>query len=65
MGRKIYFFFSFTKKRDGPKQGVAQDRVPSPILLRLFWMSKKTGKETLTEKLKCCGLFRLRGAVLI
>ena len=28
--RKIFIFFSFKKKRDGPRQGVAQGRLPSP-----------------------------------
>ena len=36
--RKIFIFFTFKKKRDGPRQGggprqgVAQGRVPFPIL---------------------------------
>ena len=29
--RKIFILFSLKKKRDGPRQGVAQGRVPSPI----------------------------------
>ena len=28
--RKIFIFFSFKKKRDGPRQGVVQGKVPSP-----------------------------------
>ena len=30
--QKIFIFFSFKKKRDGPRQEAAQIRVPSPIL---------------------------------
>ena len=29
--RETFILFSFKKKRDGPRQGVAQGRGPSPI----------------------------------
>ena len=41
--RKIFIFVSFKKKRDGPRQGVAQGRVPSStliVLTELFYQAE-------------------------
>ena len=36
MRRKISIFFSFKKKRVGPRQGVAQGRVPSSVSILVY-----------------------------
>ena len=50
--RKIFIFFSLKKKRDGPKQEVAQGMVPSPILNPILDLNCKILKETIKNEWK-------------